>query len=92
MDFVDDYTWSAHEGFFAKKIKGKGEANNDATEAVAMEQTSDLATSEMHEDCYRFKECVDHEMISCKGGYTMVGWDRSDCGVGAYLTSISSTE
>lgn len=88
---TDDYTWSAHEGFFGKEIKGK-ETSNDATDAVAMEDSADLATSELHEDCYRFDECVDRDIIDCDVGYLMVGWDRSDCGVSEDLIPVSSTE
>ncbi|KFA48851.1 hypothetical protein S40293_01490, partial [Stachybotrys chartarum IBT 40293] len=77
---LDDYRWSAHEGLFGRDIRGNGEASNGATEALAIRQTVDLTVSELHEDCYRLDECVDRDIIGCDSGYTMVGWDRSDCG------------
>lgn len=87
--FADDYRWSAHEGLFGREIRGSGEASNGATEALAVRQTVDLTVSELHEDCYRLDECVNRDIVGCDSGYTMVGWDRSDCGVSECLVSLS---
>lgn len=42
----------------------------------------DSMNARLHEDCYRFPECVDMgnpQSSTCQSGYTSVGYDRGEC-------------
>ncbi|CAH0045716.1 unnamed protein product [Clonostachys solani] len=77
---LDDYEWSAHEGLFGKKIKPNNEIDNVAHRDYALSQSSSLVTSELRNDCFLFKQCVDRDIVKCGAGYSMVGYDKSGCG------------
>lgn len=88
----DDYRWSAHEGLLGKKIKEDSEVppSNGGVVNIGLKQGSTLGTADHHQNCFKFKECVNPDIARCGDGYKMVGYDKDDCDVSFHLYDISS--
>lgn len=66
---------------WGKKVKPDNQIpiQNGAYMSLSLKQASNVQTAGLHENCFKFTECVNPDIVGCESGYKMVGYDKDDC-------------